>query len=149
MVLNLPMLWPFNSFFCSGDPPNNYKIILLLLHNCSIATVMNYNVNIWYVTPLWGHSPQVENHWFTITYPVTLLDRLTGRPRHEACGTVIELTVLRVKAVTHWAKFRGFIKPLYLLGGLYLVCVTWFCEFHHRAAISVCGHTVSPKACSH
>jgi hypothetical protein len=26
----------------------NYKIILLLFHNCNFATVMNHNVNIWY-----------------------------------------------------------------------------------------------------
>jgi hypothetical protein len=29
----------------------NHKIILLLLHNCNFAMVMNHDVNIWYVTP--------------------------------------------------------------------------------------------------
>ena len=46
-VLNLPSAGtlPYSSS-CCGDPPPNHKIILLILHNCNFATVMNYNANI-------------------------------------------------------------------------------------------------------
>ena len=45
------MPWPFNTVPHVVVTPN-YKIILLLLHNCNFATVMNHYVNIWYVTPV-------------------------------------------------------------------------------------------------
>ena len=41
------MLWLFNRAPHVVVTPN-HKIISLLLHNCSFATVMNHNVNIWY-----------------------------------------------------------------------------------------------------
>lgn len=34
----------YYSSLCCGDP--NHKTILLLLHNCDFATIMNGNVNI-------------------------------------------------------------------------------------------------------
>lgn len=43
-----------------------------------------------------AHNPQVENHWFTITYPVMFLDRLTGGTKYKP-----GLTILRVKVVTY------------------------------------------------
>lgn len=37
---------------------SNHEIISLLLHNCNFTTLMNHNVNIWYVTPGgWGSQP--------------------------------------------------------------------------------------------
>ena len=59
MVLNPPnvvTLWYGSS--CDSD---TQPYILLLLHNCNFATVMNDNVNIWYVNPHGGRDPQVEN----------------------------------------------------------------------------------------
>lgn len=40
------MLWPFNTCgsSCCGDPRPNPKIILLLHHNCNLATLLNRNV---------------------------------------------------------------------------------------------------------
>lgn len=57
--------------------------------------------------PLCGHqNSQGVNAWFIITYPIMFLDRLTGVTKHKP-----ELTILKVKVVTYWAKFSGFIKP--------------------------------------
>lgn len=41
------MLWPFN-LIPHAVVTSDHKIILLLLHNCSVATVLNRNVNICY-----------------------------------------------------------------------------------------------------
>ena len=46
---------------------HNHKIIMLLLHNCNFATVMNHNVNKLYIGYLicdqqMGHESQVENY---------------------------------------------------------------------------------------
>lgn len=46
----------------------NHKVILLLLHNCSFATVMNRNTNIFYAgdlirNPHGACNPQDEKHY--------------------------------------------------------------------------------------
>jgi hypothetical protein len=53
----LQMLRPFN-IFCHVWWPLIQKIILLLLYNCSFATIMNHNVNIWYIGYLICDSPK-------------------------------------------------------------------------------------------
>lgn len=42
------ILQSFNSVPHTVVNPN-HEIILLLLHNCNFATILNHNVNIWYV----------------------------------------------------------------------------------------------------
>jgi hypothetical protein len=73
-VLNLPnaSALSYSSSGC-GDPAPNYEIILLLLHNCNFATVMNYNVNIGdtghlICNPCGGHAPQVGLSAFPSCY---------------------------------------------------------------------------------
>lgn len=44
------MLWPFNAV-PHVVVTHNHKIILLLLHSCDFATVMNHSVSICYATP--------------------------------------------------------------------------------------------------
>ena len=43
------------------------KLFSLILHNYNFATIMNHNINIWYIgylvfNPQRGRDPQVENH---------------------------------------------------------------------------------------
>ena len=45
VVLNLPTVVTFNTVPPAVVTPN-HKLILLLLHNCNFATVMDHNINI-------------------------------------------------------------------------------------------------------
>ena len=66
---------PFNTLPHVVLTPN-HEIILLLLHNCNFATVMNSNVNIWLAgclicDPQRGHDPRAENqsHSVSVIHP--------------------------------------------------------------------------------
>jgi hypothetical protein len=55
------MLWPFNTVPHVVVTPN-HDIIWLLLHNCNFSTIMNHNINIWYVGYIIGNSKGVMTH---------------------------------------------------------------------------------------
>lgn len=44
---------------CLGD--KNHEIILLLIYNCNFASVINHNVDIWYVGYLIYDPPKDES----------------------------------------------------------------------------------------
>ena len=65
VVLSLPMLRPFNAI-PHGVVTPNYKITLLLHHNCSFAAVMNDNGNIWYTKGVETHrlrTSEITRHF--------------------------------------------------------------------------------------
>lgn len=70
---------------------HNHKFILLLLHNYNFSTLINHDVNIWYVShvkssynPQRGHGSQAENHCFKTTENILL-----HCPSQEVPGKII------------------------------------------------------------
>ena len=81
-------------------PHTHHKIIPLLLHNYNLATVMNHNVNSWYVTPWfkswwwgrilkftwrktvsWDHSEEMERGLFPVLQCVSTEESRGSRSR--------------------------------------------------------------------
>lgn len=77
VVLTFLVLWPFNSVPNALATPT-IKLFSVILHNCNVAPVINWNINIWYAVYLifdpcerGVHSPKgcippAESHSFNL-----------------------------------------------------------------------------------
>ena len=99
------MPWPFNNTVPHVVVTSNHKIILLLLHNCNFATVINHNVNIWYVTQR-VYDPQVENH---CTRQSKIPCSLSIIPIEDGCAET--WCLLFLKGLERHRKVKDVAKP--------------------------------------